>query len=120
MKTFLLVSMVAIGLGSVAACERDSTPGSPNRANPPSAPPRAENPSAAGAPSTSARPGQGTETQIAQLSFESADTNKDGVITQNEALAVPGLDFASADKDDSHTLSRQEFEAAMAKAQPGG
>jgi len=42
------------------------------------------------------------------------------VITQNEALAVQGLDFASADKDNSHTLSRQEFDAAMAKGRPGG
>lgn len=162
MKKLLLVAMVAMGLGSVAACNRDTTPGSPNRATPPdrSAPPRAQNqspssaagssaqntnpgaPGSAGAQSsnpgasganpssgaqstspssnTSPRSGQGTESQVAQLSFESADTNKDGVITQNEALAVPGLDFASADKDNSHTLSRQEFDAAMAKSRPGG
>jgi len=48
------------------------------------------------------------------------DANKDGVITQNEALAVQGLDFASADKDNSHTLSRQEFDAAINKTRPGG
>jgi hypothetical protein len=123
MKNFLLVTLVMIGLGSVAACNRDTTPSSPNRASPPTAPPRAQNPNPAGAPgasTTSPRPGQGTETQVAQLSFDSVDTNKDGVITQNEALAVPGLDFASADKDNSHSLSRQEFEAAMAKTRPGG
>ena len=34
MKKFLLVAMVAVGLGSVAACNRDATPGSPNRTNP--------------------------------------------------------------------------------------
>jgi hypothetical protein len=68
----------------------------------------------------SPRPGQGANTQVAQLSFEAVDTNHDGVITQNEALAVPGLDFASADTDNSHTLSRQEFDAAMAKTRPGG
>ena len=140
MKKILLAAMVAVGLGSVAACDRDTTPGSPNRAAPPdrSAPPRAQNPSGApgaqsanpsgapgtqsapGASNTSPRPGQGAESQVAQLSFESVDTNKDGVITQNEALAVPGLDFASADKDNSHTLSHQEFDAAMAKTRPGG
>ena len=143
MKTFLL-AMVVVGLGSVAACNRDTTPSSPNRAAPPdrSAPPRAQNTNPAGAsgaqnpnpsaapgtsPSgvpgesnTSPRPGQGTESQVAQLSFESVDANKDGVITQNEALAVPGLDFASADKDNSKALSRQEFDAAMAKTRPGG
>ena len=135
MKQFLLAAMVIIGLGSVAACNRDTTPASPNRANPPdrSAPPVAQNrpSSAAGAQSTTApgtlgesntspRPGQGTESQVASLTFESVDTNKDGVITQNEALAVPGLDFAAADIDNSKTLSRQEFAAAMAKQQPGG
>jgi hypothetical protein len=139
MKTFLLAAMVVIGLGSVAACSPDNTPSSPNRAAPPdrSAPPRAQNPGAAGAQSanpsgapgaqstpgasnTSPRPGQGTESQVAQLSFESVDTNRDGVITQNEALAVPGLDFASADKDNSKALSHQEFDAAMAKTRPGG
>ena len=126
MKKFLLAAMLVFGLGSVAACSPDTTPGSPNRVNPPAAPPRAQNPNPAGAPgtpdasTTSPRPGQGTETQVAQLSFEAVDTNHDGVITQNEALAVPGLDFASADKDNSHTLSHQEFDAAMAKTRPGG
>jgi len=132
MKKSLLVALVVVGLGSVAACNRDTTPGSPNRVNPPTAPPRAQSsnpPGAPGAPSTqsaphasnvSPRPGQGTETQVAQLSFDSVDTNKDGVITQNEALAVPGLDFASADKDNNHSLSHQEFDAAMAKTRPGG
>jgi hypothetical protein len=145
MKRLLLVAMLVVGLGSVAACNRDTTPASPNRAAPPdrSAPPRAQNPTAAGSQSAnpsgstnpsgvpgaqssagestaSPRPGQGTESQVAQLSFQSVDTNKDGVITQNEALAVPGLDFASADKDNSHTLSHQEFDAAMAKTRPGG
>ena len=121
MKKFFLLA-IAIGLGSVAACN-NGTPVSPNRASPPAAPPRAQSSTPTGAPgasSTSPRPGQGTESQVAQLSFEAADTNKDGVITQNEALAVPGLDFASADKDNSHTLSHQEFDAAMAKARPGG
>jgi hypothetical protein len=115
--------MVIIGLGSVAACNRDTTPGAPNRATPPgSAPPTAQSRTPAAAPGAlnSPRPGEGTESQVAQLSFESVDTNKDGVITPNEALAVAGLDFASADTDKSKTLSRQEFAAAMAKTRPGG
>jgi hypothetical protein len=133
MKQFLLATMVVIGLGSLAACNRDTTPASPNRVNPPSAPPVAQNrpsgaesktaPGAAGESNTSPRPGEGTESQVASPTFESVDTNKDGVITQNEALAVPGLDFAAADTDKSKTLSRQEFAAAMAKiqqARPGG
>jgi hypothetical protein len=126
MRKVLLATMIVIGMGSVAACNRDTTPSTPNRVAPPgSAPPQAENPSRSAPPAasnTSPRPGEGTEQQVAQLTFESVDTNKDGVITQNEALAVPGLDFASADTDNSKTLSRQEFAAAMAKIQqrPGG
>jgi len=123
MRKLLLVTMVVIGMGSVAACNRDTTPGSPNRTNPPAPSPTAQRtppgaPAVPGASSTSPRPGQ--EQQVAQLSFESVDTNKDGVITQNEALAVPGLDFAAADTDNSKSLSRQEFAAAMAKSRPGG
>jgi hypothetical protein len=125
MKKLLLVTMLAIGLGTVAACNRDTAPGAPNRVNPPdrSAPPMAQNPNRSippAASSTSPRPGQGTASQVAELSFESVDINKDGVVTPNEALTVEGLDFASADTDNSHTLSRQEFAAAMAKARPGG
>jgi hypothetical protein len=168
MKKVLLAAIVAVGLGSVAACNRDTTPSSPNRANPgdrsggqpraqntspssaagsqagnqsgasqsttsPSASgPQSSSPSASsgqqsssdsgapGASNTSPRPGQGTESQVAQLSFESVDTNRDGVITQNEALAVSGFDFAAADKDGNHTVSRQEFDAAMANKRPGG
>jgi hypothetical protein len=127
MRKLLLATMIAIGMGSVAACNPDTTPGTPNRGGPPgSAPPTAQTPSRSAPPAaadTSPRPGEGTESQVAQLSFESVDTNKDGVITPNEALAVPGLDFASADTDNSKTLSRQEFAAAMAKLQqqrPGG
>jgi len=123
MRKLLLATMVVIGMGAAAACNRDTTPGTPNRSNPPSAPPTAQR-APSGAPgaqgSTSPRPGQGTEQQVAQLSFESVDTNKDGVITQNEALAVSGLDFATADTDNSKSLSRQEFASAMAKTRPGG
>jgi hypothetical protein len=124
MRKLLLATMIVIGMGSVAACNRDTTPGTPNRTTPPgSAPPQAQSPSRSAPPAasnTSPRPGEGTESQVAQLTFESVDTNKDGVITQNEALAVRGLDFASADTDNSKTLSRQEFAAAMAKLQPPG
>jgi hypothetical protein len=60
-----------------------------------------------------------SDTQVAQLTFSDVDTNKDGAITPNEALAVPGFDFTSADKDNSHTVSPQEFAAGMATINKG-
>jgi hypothetical protein len=57
----------------------------------------------------------------AQRDFQEADGNKDGVVSQNEASAVPSLDFASADTDHNGALTPEEFEAARLKdtASPG-
>jgi len=46
-------------------------------------------------------------------SFVEADTNGDGVISREEAAAVPGLDFDSADTDGDGVLSRDEYKAAV-------
>ena len=105
MDKVLIAVIVALG---VVACERGTSPNSPN----PIGRHSAQNPSAA--------PTQPRDSQVDELSFESFDTNKDGVITPNEALAAPGLDFASADTDNSHAVTRQEFAAAMARSRPGG
>ncbi len=105
MDKVLIAMIVALGM---IACQRGTSPNSPN----PTGRPSAQTPRAAKA--------QSGDSQLAQLSFESFDTNKDGVITPNEALATPGLDFASADTDNSHAVTRQEFAAAMARARPGG
>jgi Ca2+-binding EF-hand superfamily protein len=56
----------------------------------------------------------------AQVTFDAADKNKDGKITRDEATVVPGLNFTSADVDADTSLSRQEFQTAMAGAQPRG
>lgn len=111
MNRMVIAAIVALG---VSACDNGTSPSSP--ASP--ARPSAQSPSAA--QSQSPLSSQPRESEIAQLSFDAVDTNKDGVITPAEALAVPGLDFSSADTDKSHTLSRQEFSAAMATVQPGG
>lgn len=121
MNKLLSASILVLGL---CACDRDTSPNSPN----PSGRPSAQNPSALPGQSRSSEAGSQSrdsqDSQVAQISFDDVDTNKDGVITLNEALAVPGLDFTSADKDNSHALSRQEFAAAIAKlkgpGQPGG
>ena len=68
--------------------------------------------------STQPRAGQGQQT--AQVTFDTADKDKDGKITRDEATVVPGLNFTSADVNADASLSRQEFQTAMAGAQPRG
>jgi hypothetical protein len=58
--------------------------------------------------------------QSAQVSFDTADKNKDGKINREEATDVPNLNFTSADVNADASLSRQEFQTAMAGAQPRG
>jgi Ca2+-binding EF-hand superfamily protein len=58
--------------------------------------------------------------QSAQVSFDTADKNKDGKINRDEAGDVPNLNFTSADVNADASLSRQEFQTAMAGAQPRG
>jgi Ca2+-binding EF-hand superfamily protein len=67
-------------------------------------------------PSTSSGQGQRT----AAMSFDTADKDKDGKVTRAEAADVQGLNFSSADTDGDASLSRQEFQVAMAGAQPRG
>ena len=45
-------------------------------------------------------------------SFEEVDANQDGMISQEEAAAVEGLDIATADSNQDGSLDRQEYEAA--------
>ena len=54
-------------------------------------------------------------------SFETADKNKDGMISREEASAVRGLDFATADANKDAELDRREYTAAVARlSQPRG
>jgi Ca2+-binding EF-hand superfamily protein len=56
----------------------------------------------------------------AQVTFDTADKNKDGRVSREEATDVKGLNFSSADVNDDAALSRQEFQTAMAGVQPRG
>lgn len=58
--------------------------------------------------------------QTAQVTFDTADKDKDGKISRAEAADVQGLNFTSADVNADASLSRQEFQTAMAGAQPRG
>jgi len=65
-----------------------------------------------------AAPGAGQQRQA--VAFDTADKDKDGKITRDEATVVPGLNFTSADTNADASLSRQEYQVAMAGAQPRG
>ena len=58
--------------------------------------------------------------RTAQVSFDTADKDKDGKISRGEAEDIPGFNFSSADVNDDASLSRQEFQTAMAGSQPRG
>lgn len=47
--------------------------------------------------------------------FEEVDANGDGQITQDEAAAIEGLDFAAADTNQDGALSMEEYSAATAE-----
>lgn len=64
-----------------------------------------------GESSTGSKSSQVT-TPSGSASFADADADRNGAIDSNEAAAVTGLDFTSADTDQDGKLSRSEFEAA--------
>lgn len=75
---------------------------------------------APGSRSTEAPSQRSGEQRTAQVTFDTADKDKDGKITRAEAADVPGLNFTSADVNADASLSRQEFQTALAGAQPRG
>jgi len=75
------------------------------------------NPGAAG--SRSGEQGAGARA-TAQVTFDTADKNKDGKVSRDEATEIRGLNFTTADVNDDASLSRQEFQTAMAGVQPRG
>lgn len=65
-------------------------------------------------------PGPRSGDRTAQVSFDAADANKDGKVDRNEAAGIAGFNFTSADVDDDQSVSRQEFQTAMANSTPRG
>ena len=59
-------------------------------------------------------PGSANVAQAARPTFDQVDTNGDGRITTQEALAVPGLDFSRMDADKNGSVTPDEFQSAMA------
>jgi Ca2+-binding EF-hand superfamily protein len=66
------------------------------------------------------RPEARDSDRTAKVSFDTADKNKDGKVNRDEANDIPGFNFTAADVNDDAALSRQEFQTAMAGAQPRG
>jgi EF hand len=54
----------------------------------------------------------------AQMSFERADGNNDGVVSPNEASSIANLDFAAADTDKNGALSPEELDVALVQSAP--
>lgn len=46
--------------------------------------------------------------------FEDVDTNADGMITEEEAAAVEGLDFATCDANQDGAIAKEEYDACTA------
>jgi len=49
--------------------------------------------------------------------FEEVDQNSDGMISQQEAEQVEGLDFSTADRNQDGQLDRQEYQQATQEGQ---
>jgi hypothetical protein len=149
MKKRSLAVVVAAGLLTLAACDRDSDSARPNAQTPSqsqpgqsaqTSPPRqgpgqsarpgdlspAESEPVRPAPGVppsateSAAPSPSSETSVAAQSFDAVDVDKSGTVDQAEARAIPDLNFSTADADRDETLSRQEFMTAMAGSRPPG
>ena len=48
--------------------------------------------------------------QAMDLTHEHVDLNQDGKVSENEIIAVVKNHFLAMDKDDSHTVSRSEWD----------
>ena len=55
-----------------------------------------------------------------QVPFAEADANKDGQINREEGNLIAGFDFSRADTDNNLTLSRAEYDAALARSTSRG
>jgi EF hand domain-containing protein len=100
MNRLALLTLAALGTITLAACDTATPPVGGNGAQSRQSPGQA--------------PGQVAQAPTSTLpSFDSADTNKDGAITRQEALPIAGLEFSQADTNADSLLSRQEYASAM-------
>jgi hypothetical protein len=120
MRKTIIATMVALGMTAVAATAQQGQSSQTPSSQPGS---QSGQPDQSGNQSGQSReqPGQsGAQDQSARMSFDAVDKDKDGKITREEAASVQSINFASADTNGDASLSRQEFQTAMAGAQPRG
>lgn len=99
-KKLALATLVALGINAAAIAQQ--RPGDPP-----------------GQPTTQPRSGEQTTVprggdRTAQVPFEVADRNGDGRLSRQEANEIDGFDFSRAEADNDASLSRQEYQAALA------
>jgi Ca2+-binding EF-hand superfamily protein len=100
MKTLTLATLVAMGAATAAVAQQPGQPTPP--------------------PQTQTVPSPPGNDRTNRVSFEIADRNKDGLVNEEEGNLINGFDFSRADTNDDATLTRAEFQAAMAKSTPRG
>jgi hypothetical protein len=98
----LTTTLLALGFAAAAVAQQPDPHGVQT-------PPRADG------PQQQPKPRQERQAVRPAPSFEAADKNKDGALSRQEASAVPGLDFAAADTNNSQTLDFSEYMAAITK-----
>lgn len=147
MQKLTVAVLVAVGALGLAACDRGADspsnrvgqvrPGQASQDQARQAAPSPGSQSTAGAngpPTTGAggppSPGASTghaadstqDPRTAQVSFDVADTDKDGALSRSEAgaILVSDSEFSRADADRNSKLDRQEFTVATAGDRPRG
>jgi len=100
MNKTAIATFLALGLGGAAFAQQAGQQPAPA----PQQPVRSEQPNG--------------DDRSDQVTFETADKDKDGVVNPEEGNAIDGFDFSRADVNDDEILSRQEYQAAMATSTP--
>ena len=116
MKKLALATLVAMGMTAVAIAQQPSQQPAPRNAQPPTQQPQPQQQQ----PSTQATPAPRGGDRTEQVAFEGADRNADGKVSREEANVIKGFDFSRADTNNDASLSRQEYQAAMATSTAAG
>ena len=106
-----LATLLLVGFSGVVFAQGAQQPPSQGGAQPRQAP--SQQPSQQPGASQQPRQQQGAQTG-AVPSFETADKNKDGQLSRAEASDLDNFDFSKADVNQSASIDRQEYTAAMA------
>ncbi len=101
--------------GSEIPAAPAAPPASPGAGGPPGA--MAGAPGGPGAPGAGGPPGGGRDPKAR---FEEQDTNKDGKLTEDEAVRMKGERFKSTDANGDGAITLEEYTAAMSRYMGGG